>query len=146
MTQLFLQRENIIFLPEPLGEFLDCMVKSMLLFLRCGMTELHILNFVNLHKKHIMIMSQTAVMRKEGIWPISVARFTDGRHPSCEYMLIETKKHEHMQAVHYWKMEEFTFLADKKWSKNLIDICATFHAGENDDIVDTCTQAWFEIA
>ena len=51
-----------------------------------------------------------------------------------------------MQAVHYWKMEEFTFLNDKKWSKNLIDICATFPAGENDDMVDTCTQAWLRFA
>ena len=49
-----------------------------------------------------------------------------------------------MQAVHYWKMEEFTFLR-QKWSKNLIDICATFPAGENDDIVDTCTQAWLRL-
>ena len=59
MTQLFLQKRKHHILPEPLGEFLGCMDKSMLLFLRCGMTELHIPNFVNLHKKHIMIMNQT---------------------------------------------------------------------------------------
>ena len=37
------------------------------------------------------------------------------------------------------------FPFDKKWSKNLIDICAAFPAGENDDIVDTCTQAWLRL-
>jgi predicted phage terminase large subunit-like protein len=33
----------------------------------------------------------------------------------------------------------------KKWCKNLIDICAAFPAGDNDDIVDTCTQAWLRL-
>jgi predicted phage terminase large subunit-like protein len=37
------------------------------------------------------------------------------------------------------------FPYDKKWSKNLIDICAAFPAGDNDDIVDTCTQAWLRL-
>ena len=34
---------------------------------------------------------------------------------------------------------------DKKWAKNLINICAVFPAGDNDDIVDTCTQAWLRL-
>ena len=34
---------------------------------------------------------------------------------------------------------------DKKWAKNLIDICSAFPAGDNDDIVDTCTQAWLRL-
>ena len=34
---------------------------------------------------------------------------------------------------------------DRRWAKNLIDICAAFPAGENDDIVDTCTQAWLRL-
>ena len=33
----------------------------------------------------------------------------------------------------------------KKWAKNLIDICSAFPAGDNDDIVDTCTQAWLRL-
>lgn len=37
------------------------------------------------------------------------------------------------------------FPSDKKWAKNLIDICAAFPATENDDIVDTCTQAWLRL-
>tara|TARA_R100001244_G_scaffold21205_1_gene22657 strand:- start:2878 stop:4212 length:1335 start_codon:yes stop_codon:yes gene_type:complete len=35
--------------------------------------------------------------------------------------------------------------ADKKWAKDLINICSAFPAGENDDIVDTCTQAWLRL-
>jgi len=37
------------------------------------------------------------------------------------------------------------FPSNKKWSKDLIDICAAFPAGDNDDIVDTCTQAWLRL-
>ena len=37
------------------------------------------------------------------------------------------------------------FPSSKKWAKNLIDICSAFPAGENDDIVDTCTQAWLRL-
>ena len=37
------------------------------------------------------------------------------------------------------------FPSSKKWAKNLIDICAAFPAGDNDDIVDTCTQAWLRL-
>ena len=33
----------------------------------------------------------------------------------------------------------------KKWAKNLIDICSAFPMGDNDDIVDTCTQAWLRL-
>ena len=33
----------------------------------------------------------------------------------------------------------------KKWAKNLIDICSAFPAGDNDDIVDTCTQGLAKI-
>ena len=34
---------------------------------------------------------------------------------------------------------------NKKWAKNLIDICSAFPQGDNDDIVDTCTQAWLRL-
>jgi len=37
------------------------------------------------------------------------------------------------------------FPFNKKWAKDLIDICAAFPAGDNDDIVDTCTQAWLRL-
>jgi len=35
--------------------------------------------------------------------------------------------------------------SDKNWAKDLIDTCAAFPATENDDIVDTCTQAWLRL-
>jgi len=34
---------------------------------------------------------------------------------------------------------------NKKWAKDLIEICSAFPAGDNDDIVDTCTQAWLRL-
>jgi predicted phage terminase large subunit-like protein len=37
------------------------------------------------------------------------------------------------------------FPSDRKWAKDLIDICSAFPAGGNDDIVDTCTQAWLRL-
>ena len=42
-------------------------------------------------------------------------------------------------------MAEFGILLTKKWCKDLIDICAAFPATENDDIVETCTQAWLRL-
>jgi predicted phage terminase large subunit-like protein len=36
-------------------------------------------------------------------------------------------------------------LDSRKWAKDLIDICAAFPAHPNDDIVDTCTQAWLRL-
>ena len=35
--------------------------------------------------------------------------------------------------------------SSRKWAKDLIDICSAFPAGDNDDIVDTCTQAWLRL-
>ena len=35
--------------------------------------------------------------------------------------------------------------SDKKWAKDLIDIVAAFPAHPNDDVVDTCTQAWLRL-
>ena len=35
--------------------------------------------------------------------------------------------------------------SDRKWAKDLIDICAAFPAHPNDDVVDTCTQAWLRL-
>ena len=34
---------------------------------------------------------------------------------------------------------------NRRWAKDLIDICSAFPTGENDDIVDTCTQAWLRL-
>ena len=34
---------------------------------------------------------------------------------------------------------------DLNRAKDLIDICSAFPTGENDDIVDTCTQAWLRL-
>jgi predicted phage terminase large subunit-like protein len=33
----------------------------------------------------------------------------------------------------------------RKWAEDLISICAAFPAAKNDDIVDTCTQAWLRL-
>jgi predicted phage terminase large subunit-like protein len=35
--------------------------------------------------------------------------------------------------------------SSRKWAKDLIDICAAFPAHPNDDVVDTCTQAWLRL-
>ena len=35
--------------------------------------------------------------------------------------------------------------SSRKWAKDLIDICSAFPATDNDDIVDTCTQAWLRL-
>ena len=35
--------------------------------------------------------------------------------------------------------------SEKRWAQDLISICAAFPAGDNDDIVDTCTQAWLRL-
>ena len=37
------------------------------------------------------------------------------------------------------------FPSSRKWAKDLIDICAAFPAHPNDDVVDTCTQAWLRL-
>ena len=34
---------------------------------------------------------------------------------------------------------------DTRWAEEVIEECAAFPAGENDDIVDTCTQAWLRL-
>ena len=33
----------------------------------------------------------------------------------------------------------------RKWAEDLISICASFPAAKNDDVVDTCTQAWLRL-
>jgi len=35
--------------------------------------------------------------------------------------------------------------SDKKWAKELIEIISAFPAHPNDDVVDTCTQAWLRL-
>jgi len=35
--------------------------------------------------------------------------------------------------------------SEKRWAADLISICAAFPTGDNDDIVDTCTQAWLRL-
>ena len=37
------------------------------------------------------------------------------------------------------------FYPKRKWAEDLISICAAFPAHPNDDIVDTCTQAWLRL-
>jgi len=65
--------------------------------------------------------------------------------PVLEYMPDRDKEARAHASSALLEDGRIYFPADKKWSKNLIDICATFPAGENDDIVDTCTQAWLRL-
>jgi phage terminase large subunit-like protein len=56
---------------------------------------------------------------------------------------FETKGHDIFRR---WYVDgRIYYPFDKKWAKDLIDICSAFPAGDNDDIVDTCTQAWLRL-
>ena len=147
MTQLFLQKRKHHILPEPLGEFLDLHGQVNVIVLEMWYDRVTYPQLRKLAQEAYYDYEPDAVMIEKKASTISVAKIYECLGIQLlSICLIETKKHEHMQAVHHWKMEEFTFLLTKKWSKNLIDICATFPAGENDDIVDACTQAWLRIA
>jgi predicted phage terminase large subunit-like protein len=65
--------------------------------------------------------------------------------PVLEYMPDRDKEARAHASSALLEDGRIYFPYDKKWSKDLIDICAAFPAGDNDDIVDTCTQAWLRL-
>jgi len=65
--------------------------------------------------------------------------------PVIEYMPDRDKEARAHASSALLEDGRIYFPSDKKWAKNLIDICAAFPATENDDIVDTCTQAWLRL-
>ncbi len=65
--------------------------------------------------------------------------------PVIEYMPDRDKEARAHASSALLEDGRIYFPSDKKWAKNLIDICAAFPAGDNDDIVDTCTQAWLRL-
>jgi predicted phage terminase large subunit-like protein len=65
--------------------------------------------------------------------------------PVLEYMPDKDKEARAHASSALLEDGRIYFPFDKKWAKNLIDICASFPATDNDDIVDTCTQAWLRL-
>ncbi len=65
--------------------------------------------------------------------------------PVIEYMPDRDKEARAHASSALLEDGRIYFPAGRKWAKNLIDICAAFPAGDNDDIVDTCTQAWLRL-
>ena len=65
--------------------------------------------------------------------------------PVLEYMPDRDKEARAHASSALLEDGRIYFPFDKKWAKNLIDICAAFPATDNDDIVDTCTQAWLRL-
>jgi predicted phage terminase large subunit-like protein len=65
--------------------------------------------------------------------------------PVLEYLPDRDKEARAHAASALLEVGRIWYPYDRRWAKNLIDICAAFPAGENDDIVDTCTQAWLRL-
>ena len=65
--------------------------------------------------------------------------------PVLEYMPDRDKEARAHASSALLEDGRIYYPSDKKWAKNLIDICASFPATDNDDIVDTCTQAWLRL-
>ena len=65
--------------------------------------------------------------------------------PVLEYMPDRDKQARAHASSALLEDGRIYFPKDKIWAKNLIDICAAFPATDNDDIVDTCTQAWLRL-
>ena len=65
--------------------------------------------------------------------------------PVIEYMPDRDKEARAHASSALLEDGRIWYPSNKKWCKDLIDICATFPATENDDIVDTCTQAWLRL-
>jgi predicted phage terminase large subunit-like protein len=65
--------------------------------------------------------------------------------PVLEYLPDRDKEARAHAASALLEDGRIWFPEDRKWAKDLISICAAFPAGENDDIVDTCTQAWLRL-
>jgi|TARA_R110002095_G_scaffold31722_1_gene30393 predicted phage terminase large subunit-like protein len=65
--------------------------------------------------------------------------------PVLEYMPDRDKEARAHASSALLEDGRIYYPSGKKWAKNLIDICASFPATDNDDIVDTCTQAWLRL-
>lgn len=65
--------------------------------------------------------------------------------PVLEYMPDRDKEARAHASSALLEDGRIYFPSNRKWAKDLIDICSAFPAGENDDIVDTCTQAWLRL-
>jgi predicted phage terminase large subunit-like protein len=65
--------------------------------------------------------------------------------PVLEYLPDRDKEARAHAASALLEDGRIWFPFDRKWAKDLISICAAFPSGDNDDIVDTCTQAWLRL-
>jgi predicted phage terminase large subunit-like protein len=65
--------------------------------------------------------------------------------PVIEYMPDRDKEARAHASSALLEDGRIYYPSTKKWCKDLIDICASFPATDNDDIVDTCTQAWLRL-
>ena len=65
--------------------------------------------------------------------------------PVIEYMPDRDKEARAHASSALLEDGRIYYPSSKKWCKDLIDICASFPATDNDDIVDTCTQAWLRL-
>ena len=65
--------------------------------------------------------------------------------PVLEYMPDRDKQARAHSSSALLEDGRIWYPKNKRWAKDLIDICSAFPTGENDDIVDTCTQAWLRL-
>jgi len=65
--------------------------------------------------------------------------------PVLEYLPDRDKEARAHAASALLEDGRIWFPFGRKWAKDLISICAAFPSGDNDDIVDTCTQAWLRL-
>ena len=117
MTQLFYKRENIIFL-EPLGEFLDLMVKSIII-LEMWYDRVTYPQLRKLAQEAYYDYEPDAVMIEKKASSQSLLQdFTNGKDPKLlSICLIEQRSTNTCKQCIIWKMEEFTFLLTKNGAK-----------------------------
>ena len=65
--------------------------------------------------------------------------------PVLEYMPDRDKQARAHSSSALLEDGRIWYPKNRRWAKDLIDICSAFPTGENDDIVDTCTQAWLRL-
>jgi len=65
--------------------------------------------------------------------------------PVLEYLPDRDKEARAHAASALLEDGRIWYPSNRRWAIDLMDICAAFPAGENDDIVDTCTQAWLRL-
>jgi predicted phage terminase large subunit-like protein len=74
-------------------------------------------------------------------------RFAYGRHVPVLAYSVQIRDKEARAHASSAMLEDgrIFYPSSRKWAKDLIDICAAFPAHPNDDVVDTCTQAWLRL-